>query len=313
MVGKAHPTVEGFATPSRKLEFFSRTMIEWGWPEYSIPWYIPSHVYASDKATGRRSDEGLGSAGVSPATSISAPAARPFVLLPTFRLPTLIHTRSGSAKWLNEISQNNPIWIHTRDAAELGVETGDLVRVATRIGFFVDKCWVTEGIRPGVVACSHDLGRWRREQDPPNSRWSGSTVRIEEFGPDGKPREGGGVWRIRQLSGPGPFSSNDPDSRRIWWRDGGVHQNITFPVQPDPISGMHCWHQRVTVEKAHAGDQSGDVHVDTKESMQVYREWLAKTRWPVGPEPRADGKRLRRPLWLNRPLRPSDGAFWLTE
>ena len=30
------------------------------------------------------------------------------VLLPTFRLPTLIHTRSGNAKYLNEISHRNP-------------------------------------------------------------------------------------------------------------------------------------------------------------------------------------------------------------
>ena len=30
------------------------------------------------------------------------------VLLPTFRLPTLIHTRSGNAKWLYEISHTQP-------------------------------------------------------------------------------------------------------------------------------------------------------------------------------------------------------------
>ena len=30
-------------------------------------------------------------------------------------------------------------------------------------------------------------------------------------------------------------------------------QNLTFPVQPDPISGMHCWHQKVTLQKAEAG------------------------------------------------------------
>ena len=32
-------------------------------------------------------------------------------LLPTFRLPTLIHTRSGNAKWLTELSHTNPIWV----------------------------------------------------------------------------------------------------------------------------------------------------------------------------------------------------------
>lgn len=273
--------VEGFPTPSRKLEFFSRTMVQWGWAEYALPAYIPSHIY----------DERASVAAAPPSTSDD------FCLLPTFRLPTLIHTRSGAAKWLNEISQRNPIWIHTSDAARLGVATGDLVRVSTRIGHFVDKAWVTEGVKPGVVACSHHLGRWRRPTDPPNSRWSGSTVKIDEVEP--------GKWRMRQLSGPRPFESNDPDSQRIWWREGGVHQNITFPVQPDPISGMHCWHQRVRVERAAAGDQCGDVFVDTSKSMEVYREWMGKTRWPAGPGD------LRRPLWLNRPLRPADAAFRL--
>ena len=38
-----------------------------------------------------------------------------------------------------------------------------------------------------------------------------------------------------------------------------MHQNITFLVQPDPVSGMHCWHQRVKVEKATSGDSYGDI------------------------------------------------------
>ena len=38
-----------------------------------------------------------------------------FVLLPNFRLPTLVHTRSP-VKWLNEISHDNPLWIATADA-----------------------------------------------------------------------------------------------------------------------------------------------------------------------------------------------------
>jgi hypothetical protein len=39
---------------------------------------------------------------------------------------------------------------------------------------------------------------------------------------------------MRQVHGPRPFASDDPDSERVWWEDGGVHQNLTFPVQPDP-------------------------------------------------------------------------------
>jgi hypothetical protein len=108
---------------------------------------------------------------------------------------------------------------------------------------------------------------------------------------------------LRTLEPLGPFASTDPDSQRIWWSDGGVHQNLAAPVHPDPISGMHCWHQKVVVQKAMNADRYGDVFVDTAKSMDVYRKWLALTR----PGPGPDG--LRRPLWLDRPLRPSERAF----
>ena len=68
-------------------------------------------------------------------------------------------------KWLYEISHNNPLWIATADARRYGIETGDLVKVRTRIGYFVTRAWVTEGIRPGVLGMSHHLGRWRLHEE----------------------------------------------------------------------------------------------------------------------------------------------------
>jgi anaerobic selenocysteine-containing dehydrogenase len=264
----------GFETPSRKLEFYSPTMREWGYQDHALPGYIPSHIHESqlDRARGET------------------------VLVPTFRLPTLIHTRSGNAKWLYEISNSNPVWIHPRDAAALELATGDLVRVTTRIGYFVNKAWVTEGIRPGVVACSHHLGRWRREGMPGTDRWAAPPVDVEQAA---------GMVHVRRTGDIAPFSSSDPDSKRVWWSEGGVHQNLTFPVQPDPVSGMHCWHQKVTVTKAFEGDRYGDVHVDTTASMEVYREWLAKAPVRRGPGG------LRRPLWFARAFRPSAKAYQL--
>ncbi len=265
----------GFPTPSRKLEFYSKTLKEWGWPEHTLPGYIPSHVYW------REMDRDKGE----------------FPLLPTFRLPTLIHTRSGNAKWLNEISHTNPVWVHPTDARRLGVHTGDLVKVHTEIGYFVNRVWVTEGIRPGVVACSHHLGRWRLKEDTGGERWSTALVDLTQ--------EGQGKWRLRQVHGIRPFTSEDPDSERVWWQDAGVHQNLTFPVHPDPISGQHCWHQKVRLEKAGAEDRYGDIFVDTEKAFQVYREWLEKTQ----PAPGPGG--LRRPLWLTRAVRPAPEAFLL--
>ena len=264
--------VAGFPTPSRKLEIYSRTLVEWGWPEEAMPGYVKSHVHRS----------------------ALDPSRGEMMLLPTFRLPTLIHTRSGNAKYLNEISHKNPLWVSTPDAKRLGFETGDLARVTTEIGYFVNRVWVTEGIAPGVVACSHHLGRWRLH-DGEGSRWSAVKVAFT--------RDAQGRTLLRHLEGLGPFDSADPDSRRIWWSDGGVHQNLTFPVHPDPVSGMHCWHQKVVVTKAEPNDRYGDVCVDPRRSMEVYREWLAKAR--PGPGPGG----LRRPLWLDRPLRPAEEMF----
>jgi len=263
--------VTGWPTPSRRLEIYSRTLEDWGWGEEALPGYVRSHVHRANLD----------------------PARGEMMLLPTFRLPTLVHTRSGNSKYLAEISHRNPLWVHTSDALRLGLRTGDLVRVTTAIGHFVNHAWVTEAIAPGVVACSHHMGRWRlREAE--GSRWSTARVSLA--------RQGSG-WLLRQVEGPGPFASADPDSGRIWWTDGGVHQNLTFPVQPDPVSGMHCWHQKVVVARAEGEDAYGDVFVDTARSMEVYREWRALTR--PGPGPGG----LRRPLWLDRPLRPVDAAF----
>lgn len=262
----------GFPTPSRKLEFFSSTLRDYGWPEYAIPTYIHSHVHPS--RINREANE--------------------FVLLSTYRLPTLIHTRSANAKWLVEISHANPTWLHTSDAERLGVTSGDLVRVQTEIGYFVDKVWVTEGIHPGVIACSHHLGRWRLAEGDGTNRIASALVNLHE-------QEG--QWQLRQQHGVQPYSSNDPDTERIWWQDAGVHQNLTMPVQPDPISGAHCWHQRVTVLRALPGDRYGDIHVDTRKSREVYQHWLAMARPPTG--------EWRRPNWMLRPFRPEAGAFKL--
>lgn len=266
--------VTGFPTPSRKQEIYSSTMTDWGWDEFATPTYIKSHVHT----------EGID------------PDKNEFVLLPTFRLPTLIHSRSGNAKWLAEIANRNPVWIHTSDARKLGVEPGGLVRVTTEIGYFVDRVWITEAIKPGIVACSHHLGRWRRDQDPASNRWAMNLVDITQ---------NDGVWKMRIKEGTKSFDSDDKDTGRIFWEDGGVHQNLTFPVHPDPISGMHCWHQKVTCEKAQSDDRYGDVVVDTNKSMEVYRKWLEMTRPAPGPD------NLRRPLWLNRPLRPTEETYYL--
>jgi len=273
--------VAGFSTPSRRLELFSDTMERWGWPEkeYVIPWPIKSHVHPDhiDREKGE------------------------MLLLPNFRLPTLIHTRSANAKWLYELSHKNPVWMHPSDAKRLDVKNGGLIRVTTEIGYFVDTIWITEGIKPGVIAMSHHLGRWRLKEDEGLARGASNLVELSEDE---------GTDRLHVVHGAKAWDSFDPDTSRIWWEDVGVHQNLTHAVHPDPVSGHHCWLQKAfNVEKARAKDRHGDVVVDTEKSMAAYRAWHAMTRSATVHSP--DG--LRRPVWLKRPLKPVLEAYRLPE
>ncbi|MHB8613017.1 MAG: molybdopterin-dependent oxidoreductase [Candidatus Dormibacteraceae bacterium] len=267
--------LRGFPTPSGRLEFYSSTLAAWGWPEHAIPGYIKSHVHPDQLDKDQ------------------------MVLIATFRVPIQIHTRSANSKWLDEIAHTNPLWIHPRDAVRLGgVRTGDLLRVETDIGHFVVKAWVTEGIRPGVVACSHHMGRWKLAEQ-------GQRQLMATVGIDNNDEQ----WSMVRKRGAGPYASADADTARIWWTDVGVHQNLTFAVHPDPISGMHCWHQAVRVRRADPTDSYGDIAVDLAKSREVYRRWLAMTR----PASQVSPNGTRRPYWLLRPLKPAPSAYRLPD
>ena len=85
------------------------------------------------------------------------------------------------------------------------------------------------------------MGRWKlSEHGEKAQRQLMATVKLDHEGTE---------WGLKREKGAGPYESSDPDTLRIWWSDVGVHQNMTFPVHPDPISGMHCWHQAVRVRR----------------------------------------------------------------
>lgn len=272
----------GFGTPSRKLEFYSPTMAAWGWTEkeYVIPYPLKSHVHTDNIDISKGE----------------------MLLLPNFRLPTLIHTRSANAKWLYEISHKNPVWMNPIDGKRLGVKTGDLLRVETEIGYFVDKVWITEGIKPGVIAMSHHLGRWRLAETQGVNRGASNVVTLDD--------KGSGQFQLNVLHGATAWESSDPDTSRIWWDEVGVHQNLTHAVHPDPVSGAHCWLQKaVNVRKANANEHYGEVWVDTNKSMKVYQEWVDLAR----PADKNSPDGLRRPTWLKRPLKPVLEAYKVPE
>ena len=148
------------------------------------------------------------------------------------------------------------------------------MKVHTEIGYFVLHAWVTEGLDAGRGGVFSSSGALAMNKDEQIERMSSAWVDLKEVGK--------GQWKMRQLESVSPYESADPDTKRIWWGDAGVHQNITFPVHPDPVSGMHCWHQMVRVEKAGPDDRYGDIFVDTNLSFAVYQRWKALARPGAG-------------------------------
>ncbi len=97
-----------------------------------------------------------------------------------------------------------------------------------------------------------------------------------------------------------PFADFNKDLDNISW-DGlsGVWQNAVHHPHPDPVSGMHCWHQKVLLEAAGANDKIGDLSVDIEATFKTYQAWRDQLARPA---PGPNG--LRRPEHLKRPWVP---------
>lgn len=307
--GKWH---EGFATPSRKLEFFAKWLKDWGWPEYSIP------IFPRTEAQKKKMVHIVSHVHHQYMTEDNA-----YALNPIFRLSYNIHTRGVNAKWLQEISQNqNPLWMSMQDARKMGFARGDAVKVRVvdtvsgkEAGYFVAQCQPTEGMAPGVLSCSHHAGRWRVlnqvdvpgfEQPLHQMRAGVPRASLKESGSERSLRyeEGIAPFEVRATKEFGekgwPFAEFNQDMDNISW-DGltGVWQNAVHHPHPDPLSGMHCWHQKVLIEKAGSGDRIGDVKVDIEATYATYKAWRDELTRPA---PGPGG--LRRPEHLKRPWVP---------
>jgi anaerobic selenocysteine-containing dehydrogenase len=312
--GKWHT---GFATPSKKMDFYVKWFAQWGWPEYAIPVYprndaekkemihIVSQVHHQFMT--EKNDKG----------ELNA-----FALNPIFRLPYNIHTRSVNSKWLMEISQNhNPIWMSTHDAKRLGFNREDPVKVrivdtvtGLESGYFIAMCVPTEGILPGTLACSHHSGRWKLVNDvtipgfemplgimglgaPTASISENGDTRELKYNEGIHPRE---IESTKEFGEHGwPFANQNKDLKNVSWTGlSGSWQNAVAAPHPDPISAAHCWHHKVIVEQAGPEDKIGDVKVNIQNNFKVYQAWRDQLARPVHPD------KLRRPEHLKRPWVP---------
>ncbi len=128
--------------PAASWSSSARPCTDWGWPEkeYTIPWPLKSHVHPDniDREKGE------------------------MLLLPNFRLPTLDpHPQRQRQVALRDQPQEPGVDAPVRCPAPGRGHAAIWCGSTTEIGYFVDKVWVTEGIKPGVIAMSHHLGRWR--------------------------------------------------------------------------------------------------------------------------------------------------------
>ncbi len=303
--------VEGFETPSRKMDFFVDWMCEWGWPEYALPMYPKNEAEKKEFVHV-----------ISHVNHMYMTEPNAFALNPVFRLPYNIHTRSVNSKWLMEISQNhNPIWMAASDAKKMGLKQGDPIKVRVidsltnlESGYFIAMCVPTEGHLPGALSCSHHSGRWRLVDQVVIPGFETPLTPIGTGTPLAELKKDGNTYDLKYVSGikpqepketkefgptGWPYAAYNKDMENIHWNGlTGSFQNATFAPNPDPISGMQCWHKKVLVEKAGEGDKIGDVKANIENNMKIFQAWRDKLTRPA----KLGG--LRRPVHLKRPWVP---------
>lgn len=293
----------GFDTPSRKLEFFTEWLLDWKWKEYAVPFY-PRNDAEKERYVHITSH----------VNHVYMKEDNAFALNTVFRLVYNIHTRSANSKHLMEISQNhNPVWISTEDAKRLNIKRGDAVKCkitdtvsGLESGYFIAMAVPTEGILPGTLANSHHAGRWKLKNEVKVDGFEhelgilGVGAPLAEMSMDGKIGQLTYKEGIKPRSKMWQFAEHNKDLDNIWW-DGlsGSWQNAVAPAHPDPISGMHCWHQKVLLEPAGADDKIGDVYVNYENNFKTYQAWRDELTRPLN-----EKDKYRRPRWIKRPWVP---------
>jgi anaerobic selenocysteine-containing dehydrogenase len=91
----------------------------------------------------------------------------PYQLI-TYKTVTHGQARTNVNPWLMLVMPENPVEISASDAATLGLETGDRVKVtsASNLEGIVGKARVRQGLKPGVLAISHHYGHWESHARP---------------------------------------------------------------------------------------------------------------------------------------------------
>ncbi len=121
----------GFATPSKKIEFYSEQMEKKGLnplPDYVEPVYRPTPEF-------------------------------PLYLI-NFKQAEHTHSRTFNNDWLMEMKPDNPLLMNSVTAAKFGLKDGDAIWIESPYAKAKGTVQVTERIHPEVVALHHGYGHW---------------------------------------------------------------------------------------------------------------------------------------------------------
>ena len=121
----------GFATPSKKIEFYSEQMEKKELnplPEYVEPVYRPTPEF-------------------------------PLYLI-NFKQAEHTHSRTFNNDWLMEMKPDNPLLMNSVTATKLGIKDGDAIWIESPYAKAKGTVQVTERIHPEVVALHHGYGHW---------------------------------------------------------------------------------------------------------------------------------------------------------
>ncbi len=130
------PETNALATPSGRIEVFSRTVADFGYAD------CPGHP-----------------AWMEPAEWLGAPGAYPLHLMsnqPARKLHSQLD--QGAVSRGGKIDGREPVTLNPADAAARGIRAGDLVRLFNGRGACLGVARLSDGIRPGVVQMS--TGAW---------------------------------------------------------------------------------------------------------------------------------------------------------
>ncbi|RMF96514.1 MAG: hypothetical protein D6734_03585, partial [Candidatus Schekmanbacteria bacterium] len=98
-------------------------------------------------------------------TAITTDSSYPYTLI-TYKKVFHAQARTAVNPWLMMLQPENFVEISANDAASLGVETGDLVKITSKDGTTsIGKVKVTK-IRDGVIAITHSYGHWEMASKP---------------------------------------------------------------------------------------------------------------------------------------------------